>query len=215
MLRSPEGLAKALVVLLAAVAVADLLAVAAGQNMRAFLDGGSGAVAGKAAIAEADRVDLLYLGAGLLQILTMLAAVVVFIIWFHRVRMNAELFDASAQPMAAGWAIGAWFVPVANLVLPRRIAGGIWAASSPTGPDGVRRAVPTTVMNAWWGMWVGSLLFARYASGVDWRAEEVEEIVHSTGLVMVADALDVVAAVLAILFVRKLTRMQGERAALG
>ncbi|MFG2590820.1 hypothetical protein [Streptomyces sp. NPDC048438] len=37
----------------------------------------------------------------------------------------------------------------------------------------------------------------------------------AVGLALVGDVLDIAAAVLAILFVRKLTRMQGERAALG
>ncbi|MFF9348187.1 DUF4328 domain-containing protein [Streptomyces sp. NPDC014734] len=214
-LRSPEGLAKAVVVLLIAVAVADLLAVAAGQNMRSlvghWLDDGFDT----GDEAAADRADLLYGAAGFLQALTMLAAAVLFIIWFRRTRMNAEVFAPGTHPMSPGWSIGAWFVPVANLVLPRRIAGGIWAASTPVGPDGSRRPAPTTVMNVWWALWAGSLLLSRFTSKKYWDAEEPQEIMDAAGLVMITDALDIVAAVFAILFVRKLTRMQGERAALG
>ena len=213
--RSPAGLAKAVVILLAAVVGADLLALAAGQNMRTFLGGVAERGSGQAVIDEADRADLFYGGAGLLQVLTMLAAAVVFIVWFHRVRMNAELFDASAQPMGPGWSIGAWFVPFGNLVLPRRIAGGIWTASAPVNPDGSRRAVPATVMNVWWAAWICSLVLSRYTSSAYWKAEETQEIVDAAGLVMLTDAFDIVAAVLAILFVRKLTRMQTERAAFG
>ncbi|MFJ1698003.1 DUF4328 domain-containing protein [Streptomyces sp. NPDC088252] len=214
-LRSPNGLAKAVVVLLAAVAVADLFAVAAGLNVRRVL--GDGLDNGFATYdeAEATLADDLYAGAGALQLLMTLATAVVFIIWFRRVRLNAEVFDPGAQPMGPGWAVGAWFIPFANLVLPRRIAGGIWTASARTDPDGGRSTVPATVMNLWWGAWACSLIASRYTSQQYWKAEEPQEIIDAAGLLMATDALDLVAAVFAVLFVRKLTRMQGERAALG
>ncbi|MFD7066427.1 DUF4328 domain-containing protein [Streptomyces sp. NPDC059913] len=213
-LRSPEGLAKAVVVLLSVVAAADVLAVAAGANMRRLI---TAAMADYASVSdkEAELADNLYAGAGGLQALAFLATAVVFLIWFHRVRHNAGIFDRSMQPMRPGWAIGGWFIPIANLVLPRRIAGGIWTASAQTNTDGSWRHVPATVMNLWWGVWIGSLLLSRFAQRRYMAAESPQEIVDAAGLVMATDALDIVAAVLAVLFVRKLTRMQGERAALG
>lgn len=214
-LRSPDVLAKTVVVLLAVVVVADLLAVAADLNIRSLL--GSALDKGFVAIdqAEADRADTFYAGAGVLQFLTTVATAVAFIMWFWRVRANAGIFDASAQPMRPGWAIGGWFVPVAGLWLPRRIAGGIWAASGQTNTDGSWRDVPRAPMNLWWGAWVLSLLVGRYASGQYDRAETPQEIVNAASQMAVADLLDIVAAVFAVLFVRKLTRMQGERAAFG
>ncbi|MEW2487061.1 DUF4328 domain-containing protein [Streptomyces sp. NPDC048411] len=214
-LRSPNGLAMAVVILLAVVAVVDLLAVAAGLNIRSLLGGGLENDFATYDEAEATLADNLYGSAGALQGVTTLATAVVFIIWFRRVRLNAEVFGPSMQQMKPGWAVGAWFVPFANLVLPRRIAGGIWTASAQTNTDGSRRTVPATVMNLWWGAWVCSLVFGRYASRQYMKAEEPQEVMDAAGQLMVADTLDAVAAVLAILFVRKLTRMQGERAALG
>lgn len=213
--RSPDTLAKSVVVLLAVVAVADLLAVAADLNIRSLFDGvpDKGFVAVEEA--EADRADMFYAGAGVLQILTTVATAVAFLMWFWRVRANAEIFDASVQPMRPGWTIGGWFVPVAGLWLPRRIAGGIWAASGGTNADGTWRDVSRTPMNLWWGAWLLSLLVGRYASGKYDRAESAQEIASAASQMVVADLLDVVAAVFAVLFVRKLTRMQGERAALG
>ncbi|MEV8456727.1 DUF4328 domain-containing protein [Streptomyces sp. NPDC052095] len=214
-LRSPEGLAKAVVVLLSVVAAADVLAVAAGANMRRLITTGMADDFASVSDEEADLADNLYAGAGGLQTLAFLATAVVFLIWFHRVRHNAEIFDRSTQPMRPGWAIGGWFIPIANLVLPRRIAGGIWTASAQTNTDGSWRHVPATVMNLWWGVWICSLLLSRFAQRRYLAAESSQEIVDAAGLVMATDALDIVAAVLAVLFVRKLTRMQGERAALG
>ncbi|MFF2405264.1 DUF4328 domain-containing protein [Streptomyces sp. NPDC058092] len=214
-LRSPNGLAKAVAVLLMVVAVADLLAVAAGLNIRLLLGAAQDNDFATYDEAEATLADNLYGTAGALQGVMTLATGIVFIIWFRRVRMNAEVFDPSVQPMSPGWAVGAWFVPVANLVLPRRIAGGIWTASAQTNPDGSWRTVPATTMNLWWGTWVCSLAFSWVTSRQYAGAEETQEIIDAVGLVMASDALDIVAAGLAIHFVRKLTRMQGERAALG
>ncbi|ROQ66601.1 uncharacterized protein DUF4328 [Streptomyces sp. 840.1] len=218
-LRSPEGLAKAVVVLLLVVIGADLLAVAADLNLRSLIDDGLdfGPYGGFLAIdqAEADRADLFYAGAGVLQLLTTIATAVGFIMWFWRVRANAEIFDSSAQPMRPGWAIGGWFVPVAGLWLPRRIAGGIWTASAQTNTDGTWRQVSHAPINQWWGAWVATLLFGRIASQRYDQAEQPQEIMDAASMMMVSDLLDIAAAILAIRFVRELTRMQGERAALG
>ncbi|MFD7491922.1 DUF4328 domain-containing protein [Streptomyces sp. NPDC059832] len=214
-LRSPEGLAKAVVVLLAVVAVADVLAVAAGLNTRRVLAAGPANDFATYDEAAATFADDLYAAASSLQTLTNLATGVVFIIWFRRVRLNAEVFDPSMQSMRPGWAVGAWFVPIGNLVLPRRIAGGIWTASARTNTDGSRRTVPATVMNLWWGAWVCSQIITQYTARRYWGAEQPQELLDTTGLLVATDAFDIVAAVLAVLFVRKLTRMQGERAALG
>ncbi|SFY12300.1 DUF4328 domain-containing protein [Streptomyces atratus] len=214
-LRSPEGLAKAVVVLLAVMIVADLLAVAAGLNTHRVLAAG---VANDFATYDEEAAtfaDNLYGAASSFQTFVGLAIAVVFIIWFRRVRLNAEVFDPSMQSMRPGWAVGAWFIPIANWVLPRRIAGGIWTASAQTNTDGSWRTVPATVMNLWWGAWVCSQILSQYTARRYWAAEQPQEILDTTFLLVATDAIDIAAAVLAILFVRKLTRMQRERAALG
>ncbi|MEU9321932.1 DUF4328 domain-containing protein [Streptomyces sp. NPDC048295] len=214
-LRSPEGLAKAVVVLLAVMIGADLLAVAAGLNTHRVL--AAGVANDFAAYDEeaANLADNLYGATSWLQSFVGLAIAVVFIIWFRRVRLNAEVFDPSMQSMRPGWAVGAWFIPIAGWVLPRRIAGGIWTASAQTSTDGSRRTVPATVMNLWWGAWVCSQVLSQFTARRYWAAAQPQEILDTTVLLVATDAVDIVAAVFAILFVRRLTRMQGERAALG
>lgn len=214
-LRSPAGLGKAVCVLLGAVAVADVLSIAAGSHARQLLRDAMADGFLTLDEAAADRADTLYQAAGTLRLLTFLATAVVFVIWMRRVRDNAQVFDASAHSMGPGWAIGAWFVPVGNLWLPYRVASGVWTASSPTARGGSGPTEPRGLLQAWWAMLVVAELFLRYATQRLTKAETADEIVHAYGQVEAAEALDIVAAVLAILFVRKLTAMQGERAALG
>jgi len=57
-------------------------------------------------------------------------AMVMFLVWFYRARVNAES-HGWPQRRSPGWAIGAWFVPVVNLWIPFQIMVDIWRAGLP------------------------------------------------------------------------------------
>ncbi|WP_328901897.1 DUF4328 domain-containing protein [Streptomyces sp. NBC_00441] len=212
-LRSPVGLAKAVCVLLGAAAVADVLSIAAGVHARMlYADEADGGRVDEVAWNHADN---LYRSTGALQTLTFLATVVIFLVWMHRVRLNAEVFDPSAHSMRPGWAIGGWFVPMGNLWLPHRVVSGIWTASAPVDTPGGRFAAPRVPLNAWWAALVADQLLSRGAGRLYADAETGDEIIRGLDLVAATDALDLVAAVLAILVVRRVTAMQSRRAELG
>ncbi|RPK92815.1 DUF4328 domain-containing protein [Streptomyces anulatus] len=199
--------------LLGVVIATDLFAIGTGLRLRLFwhrlaTEGAPDVHRGDGRLAER-----LYGIAGLAQGAALVATAVVFIVWFHRTRRNAEVFDAGVQRMGPGWAVGGWFVPVANFWFPYRVASGVWEASAQTRSDGGWRTVPRTPLNLWWSAWVAALLSSRVTGRLWERAEEPEEIARAAGLVAASDTLDIVAAVLAILFVRAVTRMQVERAA--
>ncbi|MEV5988986.1 DUF4328 domain-containing protein [Streptomyces sp. NPDC052051] len=159
---------------------------------------------------RADHSDNVYSLAGVAQVATLVAGVAVYLCWFYRVRVNAEVFDRSAHSKARGWAIGAWFTPVVNLWFPRRITLDIWDASTAWG---ARRS--HGLVNAWWSLWIISLLGGRAASRSYSRAETASELHEAARMMLVADVLDAVAAVLAIAVVLGLTRMQHEKALAG
>ncbi len=212
-LRSPVGLARAVCVLLGAAAVADVLSIAAGVHARMlYADEADGGRVDEVAWNHADN---LYRSTGALQTLTFLATVVVFLVWLHRVRRNAEVFDPSAHTLRPGWAIGGWFVPIGNLWLPYRVVSGVWSASAPLDGLGHRSFVPRGLLNAWWAALVADQLVSRGAGRLYADAETGDEIIRGLDLVAATDALDLVAAVLAILVVRRVTAMQSRRAELG
>ncbi|WP_308312775.1 DUF4328 domain-containing protein [Streptomyces sp. ISL-11] len=189
--------------LLALVTVTDLFAVYAGFNIYALLEDVR-SVSDRAL----DRGDNLYALAGVLQVVGNLAAAVVFIIWFHRVRTNADHFAQDMCTMGKGWAIGAWFVPVGNLWLPYRVATQTWDASAQSAPDGARREISRTPVRTWWALWIVALLIGRIGSTLYGRAETPHTLQQAAGIVIASDLMDIAAAVLAIVFVRKLSRMQ-------
>ncbi|MFD9117224.1 DUF4328 domain-containing protein [Streptomyces bottropensis] len=209
-LRSPVALGRAVAILLGAVAAADVVAVWADLSL---LDV-SGRLAGEdwsvALERDSDRADGLVALAGILQTLTYVAAIVVFLVWFHRVRVNAEVFDPFGHRKKRGWAIGGWFVPVVNLWFPRRIAIDCWDASSPW-----EKPRSHALVNTWWTLWLLSLFAGEAGDRAYLRAEEIEEYRVAARQMLFADSLEIVSAVFAALFVLALTRMQDDRARSG
>jgi hypothetical protein len=74
-----------------------------------------------------------------------LVAMVVFVVWFYRARVNAE-GRGWPQRWSPGWAIGAWAVPVVNFWFPFLIMVDIWRAGLPEQERASRAALPGT----WW-----------------------------------------------------------------
>ncbi|GGY08303.1 DUF4328 domain-containing protein [Streptomyces anandii] len=180
----------------------DVFTVWAGANLYGHLDS---APAGRTGRVDAAHVlDM----AGNLQIGAVLVTGVVFIAWFYQARVNAEHFAQDVCTMARGWAIGAWFVPVGNLWLPYRVASEMWHASAQSTSDGSWRTVSKAPVNAWWALVIASVAVGRVGSAATDAATTLAGLRHAVALTALGDLLNAVAAVLAIVFVRRLTRMQ-------
>jgi hypothetical protein len=54
-----------------------------------------------------------------------IAAFVLEVIWLYRARRNLDAFPEASPQWAAGWTIGAWFIPIANLVLPALVIADV------------------------------------------------------------------------------------------
>ncbi|GAA1397260.1 DUF4328 domain-containing protein [Catellatospora coxensis] len=85
-----------------------------------------------------------------MDVLGMLVAGVLVIIWLYRARVNIDAFPEVHPGLAAGWAIGGWFIPFANFVVPCRVMHQVAAASLPH-----RRVGALTGL--WWAGYVVSL----------------------------------------------------------
>ncbi|MFF0090710.1 DUF4328 domain-containing protein [Streptomyces canus] len=209
-LRSPVGLGRATAILLGLAAAVDVFALGADLLMYDATGDLVGGDAWAAVLDRADLADKLTAAAGAAQLLAMLACAVVFVIWLWRVRRNAEVFAPDGHRKARAWVIAGWVVPIASLWYPRRVVVDIWDASS-TGdrPDG------HALINIWWTLWllsqtIGQVLYTAFD-----EADTSQEIHDSMTQTMVADGLDLVAALLAAVVVLRLTRMQDEKARQG
>ncbi|MCX4436107.1 MULTISPECIES: DUF4328 domain-containing protein [Streptomyces] len=209
-LRSPVGLGRAVAVLLGVVVAVDLFAIRAGVKVYdvtgTILDGG----AGEALQRDADHADSVMAAAGVVQLASLAATVVFYLVWFYRTRINAEVFDPFGHELGRAWVGWGWFVPVVSLWFPRRIMLNTWDASRPAGSR-----TSHGLVNAWWAMWIITLVAGRAGFESYRKAETATELYVAAGDVLFADVTGVVAAVLAILVVLRLTRMQNEKALRG
>ncbi len=81
--------------------------------------------------------------------------------------------------------------------------------------EGALREVSRAPVRAWWVLWLLALAVGKTAGTFYDRAKTPDALQQAVGVTMLADLLNLAAAVLAILFVRKLSRMQQERVELG
>ncbi|MFC9342155.1 DUF4328 domain-containing protein [Streptomyces sp. NPDC057020] len=204
MLRNPNGLSYAVVALLAGNMLFDVLL---GAIELRFLFTDSAADYFDPAVFGALDLNVAYSLAFTLYV----ATGIVFIVWFHRLRKNAEVWAGDLQSRKPGWAIGGWFIPIGNLWIPRGIAVDIWRASrwSPYAADGAREL---TLLNAWWVCWAADMVLDRISAQLYKSAETADAYVTASVWTLTGYGLDIAAAVLAILFVRRLTSMQHAKA---
>jgi hypothetical protein len=80
--------------------------------------------------------------------LVLLVAGVVFLTWLYRARVNAEMIAAHPQRLSRGWTVGAWFVPLGNLVMPPMVVADVARAGAGRS-SGLVAAWWTAVLATW------------------------------------------------------------------
>ncbi|MDX3095874.1 DUF4328 domain-containing protein [Streptomyces sp. ME01-24h] len=146
----------------------------------------------RAALARTDEVAAL---TGLSHLAFLLTGVV-FLRWLWQMRVNAEALAPGGHRMRRGWTTGAWLIPLACFVLPKRIMNDIWAAGA--APGRPRRT--SWLLTSWWLVFVAAQLLASPAATAGPAAGETA-----------GAALYVLAGALCIAVVLRLASMQRVR----
>jgi len=165
--------------------------------------------------AELTSNDLRQQLLGLAQTGLYLVTAIVFVVWFHRAYTNLRAWD-HLPAHGTGWAIGGWFVPILSLFRPYQIARETWWASAPQSPEeSVLAPSGPPLLAAWWGAWIIDNILGQITFRVSMAVETPSGLKAATVLQMANDLVMFVAAVLALLVVRGLTKRQEDRAAGG
>jgi len=135
--RSGQGLAVATLVLLASTCTNQLLAETLGQ----FVEPTN--LMGMALIALT----------AILQFLTYIATVVLFLVWLNRAHHNMAVRGSGSLTMSPGMAVGGWFIPFYNLVHGYRSMLVLWTDTEPTELTDMRSA-PTPMLGLWWAAYL-------------------------------------------------------------
>jgi transcriptional regulator with XRE-family HTH domain len=201
--RPTEGLAKALQLAFGLLIVLGALAVAssfAQYRLLSSLIDDPLSVSFDQAQSNDDRQSTL----AVVKLLALIGVGTLFIVWTHRLYRNLPTLGKT-QRFSSGWAIGAWFVPILNFWRPKQIIDEIWTTSEARG-----RPVPV-LLHVWWGFWVASGLFGIFLRN---RSASDLDAARSNALAILAqDVIWVIAAILALWVVARVSRHQEAYAA--
>jgi hypothetical protein len=165
--------------------------------------------------ADAQAADNRQNTIGWAQLALFLTTGVLFVAWFHRAYSNLDRLGISGLRCGTKWAVGSWFVPFLNLVRPKSIANDIWRGSDPSLP--AESSLPSGSVpwfhTAWWVAFVLAGTLSRISFQSLRNATTLSALSSATNFSTVADALAVVAAVLAAVVVYETLTRQRARAA--
>lgn len=151
-----------------------------------------------------------------LQFVLLLFTAIAFITWLARVDWNVRAWGATDLPFARWWAVGGWFVPLANLVVPGRLAQVVWAGSDPSLPSPIddrwKHSPTSPLIMAWWLAFVAAVITSRVGASAISGAADFEELRSALLITAFSDVLFVAAGIGAFMLVREVTLRQRMRA---
>lgn len=136
-----------------------------------------------------------------------------FLIWLHRVTKNLDALDAVGD-YSPSWAVGWWFIPFANFVVPYKVVKDVWEKSDPNikeETDYWHSFNPGLLFGGWWAFWLLSRFVGRAADTYANKLETTDQWFVLTKIIMVFDFLSIIAGVLCILIVLGIDKRQEAR----
>lgn len=134
----------------------------------------------------------------LFLMITVILAIVFFIMWFRRAYYNLHQLGIKNLSFEEGWAAGSWFVPILNLVRPYQIMKEVWLET--------QRAIPGNayVKNAnlvgwWWALYLISNIYSNFSLRISMNAASIDELINASIMSALGAFIDI-PAILAVIF---------------
>ena len=168
-----------------------------------FTNGQEGAdnPGGMAALLSYSLLTLLRLG-------VFFITAIVFLMWLHRCSSNLKVFGYLRPVYSPGWAVGSFFVPFANLVMPYQGVKEVWQKSRPANSESFSFSnSPPGFFPAWWAFW----LAANVTTNIHFRMmgnQRARDVAIIVGIV--SEVLSIAAAAFAVLVIKDIDRRQTE-----
>lgn len=160
-------------------------------------------------IAEGERIDAVGAAVSYGAIAIMILVFLVNSTWIYRASWNARELQPDSDRITPGWSIGWYLVPIMNFWKPFQAILQTWNSSeNPT--LSVNRPAPVIFL-LWWGAWVISSILSKASFRITMRAEDLAEYQLANHIDIVNFFVSVPAAILFIVIMRRVTKMQAAR----
>lgn len=144
-----------------------------------------------------------------LEFIIYITTVVFFCMWLHRAYKNLRAFSTwSRLDSSPGWAVGSFFVPFINLVVPYRAVKEVWEKSWPSDEGLLSAPAAPATFPLWWTFWLLSVFAGNLSTRLYFRGDVPEST--QTMVSILASFLSIVAAVFAYLVVDAIDKRQEE-----
>lgn len=214
--RDLSGWAWGVFVSLGLMALLGVLRLASALSLRSTVTGGGDVVA---------KYDAYSRWTGIQSVLLLIAAGV-FIAWFFQAYKNLRRLGVQNMRFGNGWAIGSWFVPILSLFRPKQIANDIWRGSERgTEVNTGWKSVPVpALVHWWWGLFLAQGLLLYFGQDTIDRGYHdlftfgalesgVSDVKTGTSAEVLGNLVSIAGAVVAILFVARVTERFDEAGA--
>lgn len=130
--------------------------------------------------------------------------------WIYRTNANAHrMSNGLGMTVSPGWAIGWFFIPIANLWKPFQGVEQTWRVShSPGAPGSVDTPL---LLRWWWGLWLLSSIIANIAGRTAGDGSDLNLLAASDVGEMIADGLTIPLILILMKIIRAITAAQVER----
>jgi hypothetical protein len=204
--REQRAIALAVTTLLGVVGVAALVRAGTLANRLVVLDTPSE----DGFWSRAGTADSLVTAADIVLLLSVVALAPCFIVWCWRAAKNQQALGRAPERLGAGWAIGGWFIPFANFVIPVLVVQDLWRGSDAAiaaGDPRWRIAERSWLVGWWWGLFLVPLVVGFGADAQD-ATTELSTLRGQNLLALVAMLAAFVATLLGLLVVRRIDDRQ-------
>jgi Domain of unknown function (DUF4328) len=151
-------------------------------------------------------VILLRLGLLLLSIGVYITTVVLFLMWLHRSLSNVQAFGYNQRDHSPAWAVGSFFIPFVNLVVPFKATREAWEKSVPPDDNFFSVPSPPATFAAWWTFWLACCIAGNIAFRVERSAAISQVGIEILGAI--TELLTVIAGIFAFLVIREIDQRQ-------
>jgi hypothetical protein len=141
----------------------------------------------------------------LAQLALFLGTAIAFLVWLYRAEVNVRALGAEDMMVSPGWAVGWFFVPLVQLVMPFVAVRELWKASAT--PRDWQLGASSPLIPLWWACWLGSVISGNIAFALS-RMEDYDAFLAADFTGMISAAFTIPSAILLAAIIGHIQAMQ-------
>lgn len=164
---------------------------------------------------EAEVSDLIQGMMGIGQFGLYITSVVIFLRWFRRAYGNLHRLDKTRLKHKESMAVWSWAIPIISLYRPVQIMNEIWVETQ----NQIKKFDSSyiikrggLIITLWWTLFVLSNFVGRYVLKTVFKQDTIEQVIERSKATLISDIMQVPEALLVILIVYKLSKMESRLA---